>query len=67
MTRTRRQKRLKTERTKECVTGKARFPDKLMAELFIATSQREQRKVGKGSLTRAYLCPHCHAWHVTSH
>ncbi|CYU41074.1 hypothetical protein K6V96_08155 [Streptococcus suis] len=70
MTRTRRQKSLKAlkeARLKECYSGKARFTDRISAELFVIRCQRVKKEIGERNLVRSYFCPACHAWHVTSH
>lgn len=70
MTRTRRQKSLKSikeQRLRECPSGKASFPDRISAELFILKCQHAKKEWGARSLVRSYHCPICHNWHVTSH
>lgn len=43
---------------------KLRYPDQVSALLALAVLQR-QDKAGHNE-RRAYLCPHCHRWHLTS-
>lgn len=43
-----------------CVTGKSRFSSR-----HGATRSRGAKR-NKGSKMRAYLCPHCHGWHLTT-
>ncbi len=58
---------LKKERLKEYYSGRARFPDRIKAELFVIKCQRLKKEIGERNLVRSYLCPACHAWQVTSH
>jgi hypothetical protein len=49
---------------KPCKTGKQRFPDRVAALVSMADiRQRSHRDVVP---TRAYRCPFCKGWHLTS-
>lgn len=43
---------------------KVRYRDRIAALMSLATLRR-QDKAGHAE-TRAYRCPHCHGWHLTS-
>ncbi|WP_327335177.1 hypothetical protein [Streptomyces anulatus] len=47
-----------------CPTGKQRFRDDFEAKLALlrVTTSNSPRRQEK----RAYHCPHCHGWHLTS-
>jgi len=47
--------------------AKVRFYDELTAKMRAARfAGREARGPGVGFPSRAYRCPHCHFWHLTS-
>lgn len=48
---------------KRCTTGKTRYRDELGAKLALV---RTARGNGNRRETRAYRCPACHGWHLTS-
>lgn len=51
------------------VSGKRQFPSKLMAELELAYVREERsagRQRGERIEIRAYLCPDCGKYHLTS-
>ncbi len=49
-----------------CPTGKIRYRDRIAALLAIASTRRtDGPKRAKGE-KRAYRCPQCHGWHLTS-
>lgn len=47
-----------------CLTGKRRYRDRIGAQLALAVIKK--RTSWKGRETRAYHCPTCHGWHLTS-
>jgi len=50
-----------------CHTGKARFRHKMTALLALVRIQQEGPKEPGGDIPRrAYRCPHCRGWHLTS-
>ncbi|MDR3084300.1 MAG: hypothetical protein LBV60_25870 [Streptomyces sp.] len=54
----------KARTSSTCQTGKQRFRDRLAAQLAlvrIGNSNSSRRRE-----TRAYRCPHCRGWHLTS-
>ncbi|MFI8962091.1 hypothetical protein ACIGO8_08240 [Streptomyces sp. NPDC053493] len=46
-----------------CRTGKARYRDEVAAKLALA---RIDTGHGNRRERRAYRCPHCRGWHLTS-
>lgn len=44
-----------------CSTGKIRYRDRLGAQIALAGTRRKDR-----SEARAYRCPDCRGWHLTS-
>ncbi|MFC5181372.1 hypothetical protein [Actinomadura harenae] len=49
-----------------CPTGKVRFRDRIAATLALATIQRQGRQDRDKAEARAYRCPACSGWHLTS-
>ncbi|MCP2339565.1 hypothetical protein [Actinomadura rupiterrae] len=49
-----------------CPTGKVRFRDRIAATLALATIQRQGRPDRDKTEIRAYRCPTCSGWHLTS-
>ncbi|MEV4257264.1 hypothetical protein AB0J52_29255 [Spirillospora sp. NPDC049652] len=49
-----------------CPTGKVRFRDRIAATLALATIQHQGRQDRDKAETRAYRCPTCAGWHLTS-
>lgn len=47
-------------------TGKRRYRDRLTALMKLATAQRADGSGRTGMEKRAYRCPDCHGWHLTS-
>ena len=54
------------ERLRACPSGKAAFPTRLGALLFASRVKIEGRSPNGVSLARAYRCPTCRKWHLTS-
>lgn len=49
------------------VCAKRRFRDQLGAEIVLASiAQRERKRRTASEERRAYLCPRCKGWHLTS-
>ena len=44
----------------ECPTGKLRHTSRTAAHSFLRMGKNKGRRM------RAYLCPDCHGWHLTS-
>ncbi|MFJ6239814.1 hypothetical protein ACIQH0_37810 [Streptomyces griseus] len=44
-----------------CLTGKRRYRNRLDARIALANTRRRDR-----GEKRAYQCPGCHGWHLTS-
>lgn len=64
--------KIKASRLKVCPSGKASYQDRVSAMLFISRQWHDDDwwKKGKRSdkrLARAYQCPICGHWHLTSH
>lgn len=57
--------KMKAQRRKKCSSGKAAFRDRIAALMFMAHSARTDSTHGK-DLARAYRCPECRKWHLTS-
>ncbi|WP_433337038.1 hypothetical protein [Spirillospora sp. CA-294931] len=49
-----------------CPSGKVRFKDRIAATLALATIQRQGRPDRDKMEARAYRCPDCAGWHLTS-
>ena len=66
--RTRRASRqeLARKRLRACPSGKAAFPTRLAALLFASRVNIRDRSPNGVSLARAYQCPTCCKWHLTS-
>lgn len=51
---------------KKCATGKHRFHDKIAALLALANVQHADKTHRPKIEKRAYRCPTCKGWHLTS-
>lgn len=49
-----------------CASGKARYRDKVAAMLVLATVRRRDGSHRPKLEARAYRCPQCRGWHLTS-
>jgi len=49
-----------------CLSGKKRYRDEIAAKLALATYRRKDRSSSPGLEARAYRCPECRGWHLTS-
>lgn len=49
-----------------CATGKKRYRDEIAAKLAMATYRNKDRSTSPKLECRAYRCPECHGWHLTS-
>lgn len=47
-----------------CKTGKRRYRDRIAAQLALATLKKDDRE--GHTEERAYSCPYCGGWHLTS-
>lgn len=50
--------------TAACETGKTRYKDEIAAKLALATIRQKAATVHEEQ--RAYRCPFCRGWHLTS-
>ncbi len=48
-----------------CPSGKVRYHDRIKAQLVLASIRKKHERRPKGE-RRAYECPKCHGWHLTS-
>jgi hypothetical protein len=49
-----------------CKTGKIRYRDELAAKIALANTKRTRGSRSLKEEKRAYRCPHCTGWHLTS-
>jgi hypothetical protein len=49
-----------------CPTGKRPYPSKADARTALASANRRRSRRQQRRETRAYHCPGCNAWHLTS-
>lgn len=63
---TRHQRRVREPLLRCAATGKVRHRDLLEAKLVLARKQRQGSGNRPKTERRAYRCPHCHYWHLTS-
>lgn len=45
---------------------KVGYPTQLSAKLALLRIRRTGKQTANYHVKRAYLCPYCHAWHLTS-
>lgn len=57
---------LGTSKIRKCPSGKRIFNDKVSALLAVAENQRKDKQWRAKTEKRAYECPDCHNYHVTS-
>jgi len=55
-----------TRTTGRCVSGKARYRDRITALLILATIRRRDASHRPKTEQRTYRCPLCSGWHLTS-
>lgn len=68
MTKTRTQKKRRQqlkERKQKCKSGKDAYKDRISALIFMTNSKKSDSTHHK-DLARAYKCPDCNYWHLTS-
>lgn len=56
---------MRTKRPR-CPTGKIRYRDRVAALMALASTHRKDGSSRPKLERRAYRCPDCHGWHLTS-
>ena len=51
---------------RKCRTRKIRYSDRIAALLALSTAQTQDDPTRPKVEARAYKCPSCHGWHLTS-